>query len=77
MKAVKAFLPHLCLSMALGLAVLVFLEGRNPVMAFLSSPASRVYILCFCVLVLFLCAFCIIDNRKIASTVNTAQNPKE
>ena len=41
MKFLKAFLPHLAIAMLMGLVVLVILDGRNPLMAFLTSGCSK------------------------------------
>ena len=48
MKFIKDALSHLLISMLLGRAVLVYLDGRNPMMAFLSSGASKTYMLILC-----------------------------
>lgn len=49
-KFFKAFLPHLAVSMLLGLIVLVVLDSRNPLMKFLNSGASYWYIAMTCIL---------------------------
>ena len=48
MKTIKAFLPHLLISLLLGLILLVYLDGRNPMMEFLTSRASKIYLISTC-----------------------------
>ena len=48
MKFIKGFMPHLAISMVLGLVLLVYLDERNPYMAFLTSKVSKIYILILC-----------------------------
>lgn len=50
MKFFKWLMPHLAAALLMGLAVLVILDSRNPLMAFLTSPSSHVYILLCCAL---------------------------
>lgn len=64
MKKIKAFLPHFCLSMIMGLCVLLLLDGRNPAMAFLSSDVSKIYIFILCICTAVLCLMNIRENRK-------------
>ena len=52
MKRLHTALTLLANAFLLGMLVLVFLDGRNPTMAFLTSEASRVYILLMCLLAL-------------------------
>lgn len=59
MKKIKLFLAHLSISMAVGLVVLAVLDGRNPLMYFLTSAVSKTYIVilscvCVCVAVLYI-----------------------
>lgn len=49
MKAVKEFLAHLSIAMLLGFVVIAILDDRNPLMAFLTSRATKVYIVIMCV----------------------------
>ena len=60
MKYVKSFLPHLAIAMLLGLVLIVYLDGRNPYMAFLTSGVSKIYIL-------ILCAVCLIVSILFAA----------
>lgn len=60
MRRWKIGLILLACAFLLGMLVLVFLDGRNPTMAFLTSGASKVYILLMCVLsitALYTCLF--------------------
>lgn len=43
-------LPHLLLSMALGLVLITVLDGYNPMMGFLTSDVSKIYIYVLCAL---------------------------
>lgn len=49
MKFIKNFLPHLSIAMLLGMIVLVIMDNHNPMMKFLTSSASKVYIIIMCV----------------------------
>lgn len=50
MRAVKEFLAHLLIAMLLGMVVITILDGYNPLMAFLTSRATKVYIIVMCIL---------------------------
>lgn len=47
---IKYILPHLLLSMALGLVLIAVLDGYNPMMGFLTSEVSKIYIYILCAL---------------------------
>jgi len=64
MRKIKEFLPHLCLSMALAMIVIVILDVRNPLMKFLTSGTSKTYIIAFCVITVIVAIISIFDNRK-------------
>lgn len=64
MRFLKSFLPHLAVAMLLGLLVLIVLDGRNPLMAFLTSGASKVYMVIMCVLSLTVIGAYIADKRR-------------
>lgn len=64
MRFLKSFLPHLAIAMLLGLLVLIVLDGRNPLMAFLTSGASKVYMIVMCVSALLVIGAHIADQRK-------------
>lgn len=57
MRVLKELLPHLAIAMLLGMIVLVILHDRNPLMAFLTSRASAVYIIIMCAL----CVYVLVD----------------
>ena len=64
MKKFREFIPHLALSMLFGLLLITYLDGRNPLMKFLTSTASKVYIIIL-VAVCTATAICLIaDNMK-------------
>ncbi len=48
MREIKIALAMLTNALLLGLALLVFLDGRNPYMGFLGSGATKVYLLVLC-----------------------------
>lgn len=50
--------------MLLVLAVIVILDAYNPTMGFLTSTASRVFLLILCVLGLAVCIDLVSRNRK-------------
>lgn len=62
MKNAKKILPHLVISMLLGLAVLCVLHGYNPALAFLTSKASFIYISVLIVLGIILSVWFIVQN---------------
>ena len=64
MKLLKAFLPHLAVALLLGLVVLIILDGHNPLMAFLTSDASKVYMLVMCAAGVAVCVEYMAQNRK-------------
>ena len=64
MKYIKDFLPHLSIAMLLGLAVLVLLDERNPLMNFLTSSPSKIYLLIVCAVGLAVAVMFISERRK-------------
>ena len=64
MRFLRAFLPHLALALALGLIVLVILDGYNPLMAFLTSKVSKIFILVVCGSSILVSLICIVRDRK-------------
>ena len=64
MKAVKEFIAHLAIAMLLGMVVITILDGYNPLMAFLTSKASKVYIIVMCILGLVTALMYIAKSRK-------------
>ena len=64
MKKIREFLPHLAIAFSLGLALITVLDGFNPLMAFLTSPASKVYIYCACAASFLTAIVCICEQRR-------------
>ena len=64
MKKLRIALIMLANAMLLGMILLVYLDGRNPFMAFLTSTASKVYILLMCVTALACLILCLTDLRR-------------
>ncbi len=64
MKFLGRFLPHLSLALALGLIVLVVLDGYNPMMAFLTSRPSKIFMLAVCVSSVLVSLVCIVRDRR-------------
>ena len=63
MKKIREFLPHLAIAFSLGLALITVLDGYNPLMAFLTSPASKIYIFIACILGIVCCCMLIVRQR--------------
>lgn len=66
MKWLRDFLPHLSIAMLLGLPVLIYCHERNPMLSFLTSNASFVYMLTLCVVGLTVAVMDISDRRRLA-----------
>ena len=64
MRFLKDFLPHMAVSMLLGMVVLVILDDRNPLMNFLTSNVSKVYILAMCAVSVIALVMYISDRRS-------------
>jgi len=64
MKKLKQFIPHLTASMAVAMAVIVYVDDRNPRMGFLSSVTGRIYSFAFCLLALTAGILLIKEYRK-------------
>ena len=64
MKKIREFLPHLAIAFSLGLALITVLDGYNPLMAFLTSPASKIYIYCACAASFLTALVCIYEQRR-------------
>ena len=64
MKKIREFLPHLAIAFSLGLAVITVLDGYNPLMAFLTSQPSKVYIYCSCAAAFLTALVCIYEQRR-------------
>ena len=52
MKKITGFLSHLSICFSLALLTLVILDGRNPMMKFLNSNASKVLIIIACAVII-------------------------
>jgi len=63
-KRIREFLPHLAIAFSLGLAVITVLDGYNPLMAFLTSPASKAYIYCTCAVCFLTAIVCVYEQRR-------------
>ncbi len=59
----KLLLPLLTNAMLLGMLLIVYLDGRNPYMAFLTSAPSKVYIVLMCLLGLITSTLYLIRTR--------------
>ncbi len=64
MKFLKNFLPHLAIAMAVGLVVIMILDGFNPLMKFLTSDVARAYIVILAIVVVISSVISIAENRK-------------
>lgn len=64
MKFFKFILPHLAIAMLLGLIVLMILDGRNPLMNFLTGSAAKTYMLIMCVICITVIAGHVRENNK-------------
>lgn len=63
MRFLRSFLPHLSLALALGLIVLVVLDNFNPMMAFLTSRPSKIFMLAVCLSSVVVSLICIVRDR--------------
>ncbi len=64
MKKLKAWLPHLGISMLLVLVLMVVLDEYNPAMGYLNSNTAKIYMLLLSAVCLTVCMLSVIDNRK-------------
>ena len=58
------FLSHLAICMALAFIVITILNGFNPLMAFLTSNTTKVFIFIFCTVVIVSSVGAIVRGRK-------------
>ena len=63
-KRIRGFLPHLSIALCLGLAVLTVLDGFNPMMAFLTSQPSKLFIYCCCAAGIASGIECVLSHRR-------------
>ena len=61
---IKKALPHLLISLLAGLAVIVILHGFNPMMGFLTSVTTKVYIFITCFVGVTVAVCSIVDNER-------------
>ena len=64
MKFLKNFLPHLAIAMAVGLVVIMILDGFNPLMKLLTSDVTRAYIVILAIVVVASSIIAIAESRK-------------
>jgi len=64
MKKIFDFAAHLAIAMLLGFVVIMVLHGYNPLMSFLTSAATRVYIIIMCAFGVIAAIGCIAANRR-------------
>ena len=64
MKALMEFIAHLSIAMLLGMVVITILDGYNPLMAFLTSSTTKIYIVVMCILGLVTAVMYISKSRK-------------
>ena len=64
MRKILEFIPHLTLVLALGLALFTILDGYNPVMEWLTSGVSKLYIYLFCALSAATAVLCAAEQRR-------------
>ncbi len=58
------FLSHLAICMALAFIVITILNGFNPLMSFLTSNTTKVFIFIFCAVVIVSSVGAIVRGRK-------------
>lgn len=63
MKRLRFFLALLTDSMLIGMILLVYLDGRNPTLYFLTSISSKVYTLLMCAVGLASTILCLRDLK--------------
>lgn len=66
MKAIRKLLPHVCISLCLGLAVIAVLDGFNPMMAFLTSRPSKIFLFCCCAAGILCGVECVRCQRRLS-----------
>ena len=63
MKKLTEFIPHLCIAMMLSLLVIVVLDGYNPMMRWLNSGVSKLFLV-LCALVGLTTALLLIARQR-------------
>lgn len=64
MKKLQEFIPHLSIAMLLSLMVFTVLDGYNPMMYWLTSGASKIFIFAACILGIITAVLLIARQRK-------------
>ena len=64
MKFIRSFLPMLAVALLLGLLTITVLDGFNPMMKFLNSGTSKIYIAITCVVCLAVAVTQIAEYRR-------------
>ena len=64
MKKIFDIAAHIAIAMLLGFIVITVLHGYNPLMAFLTSNVTRVYIIIMCACGVTAAVGCIAAHRK-------------
>ncbi len=64
MRFIRNALPHIALALILGLLLLAVLDSFNPLMAFLTSSPSKLYIVITCFFTVSACISSILRNRE-------------
>lgn len=64
MKKIAEFFPHLAIAMVLGLAVITIVDGFNPMMYFLTSRVSKIYIYTTCGVCFVTAVLCVAAQRR-------------
>lgn len=76
MKRIKRFLPYLGVALSLCLPVLAFLENRNPMMGFLTSRVSSVFIGAQCLVCILLAVQCFLHQDESGESIPRGRNGK-
>ena len=61
---IRGFLPNLAVSMLLGLLTIVIVDGFNPMMQFLGSNVTKIYIAATCIVCLIVSISQIVRWRR-------------
>ena len=74
MKKLEEFLPHLCIAMMLSLLVIVVLDGYNPMMRWLNSGVSKLFLV-LCALVGLTTSLLLIARQRRRKKKDPRQEP--
>lgn len=64
MKKIAEFIPHLCIAMMLSMIVFVVLDGFNPLMRWLNSDVSKIFIVLSSLVGLITAVMLIVRQRR-------------